>query len=94
MKNKNEVLPEIDAEQQILSTEPSQRTTSEREAVRCGGEVEVINDAVPQSSNICSEGTMPSNTVPNNCNNSYINPNIARASKIRANLPETHFTIG
>lgn len=53
------------------STEPTQYTTSEREAVRCVGEVDDTSIEVSQSSNVISKGTPPSNTVPNNCNSNY-----------------------
>ena len=55
----------------IQSTEPMQRTTSEREAVRCAGEVDDTSIEVSPSSNISSEGTIHSNTVPYNCNREY-----------------------
>ncbi len=56
---------------QNQSTEPKHRTTSECEAVRCGGEVDNTSTEVFQSLNITSRGTPSSNTVPYNCNNDY-----------------------
>ena len=53
------------------STEPKHRTTSECEAVRCRGEVDNTSTEVFQSLNVTSQGTPPSNTVPNNCNSDY-----------------------
>jgi hypothetical protein len=53
------------------SAEPTQRTTSLSEEDRCEGEVEKnLVDALHQSVS-SSQGTPPSNTVPNNCNSEY-----------------------
>lgn len=55
----------------IQTAEPAHRTTSGSEAVRCEGEVERgLTDALHQSE-LYSQGTPPSNTVPYNCNNEY-----------------------
>ncbi|SDH96910.1 replication initiation factor [Nitrosomonas sp. Nm132] len=53
------------------STGPTRRTTSGSEAVCCGGEVGNTSIKVSPSSNASSQGTPPSNTVPNNCNSEY-----------------------
>ncbi|SFM40141.1 hypothetical protein [Nitrosomonas communis] len=55
----------------ILSTSPTHRTTSEREAMRCVGEVDDTSIEVSQASKLSSGGTTRSNTVPNNCNSDY-----------------------
>lgn len=74
MKKQNDVLSEIDAKQPIQSTEPSQCTTSEREAVHCDGSVDDTSQEVSPPSKITCEGTMCSNTVPNNCNSECFKP--------------------
>lgn len=71
MKEDSNVSPEAITFNKIETAEPTQRTTSIGEEELCGGEVEKdMTDALHQSV-LSSQGTPPSNTVPNNCNREY-----------------------
>ena len=71
MKKEANVSPESVASNKIEAAEPTQKTTSFSEEERCEGEVERdLTDALHQSE-LSSQGTLASNTVPYNCNNEY-----------------------
>ncbi|MBS0588721.1 MAG: replication initiation factor [Proteobacteria bacterium] len=71
MKEESDVSPEAITSNKIEAAEPTQKTTSFSEEDGCEGEVEKeLMDALHLSEST-SEGTLPSNTVPNNCNTEY-----------------------
>ncbi|UJP05125.1 MAG: replication initiation factor [Nitrosomonas sp.] len=71
MKKERNVSSKAIAFKKIEAAEPTQRTTSGSEADGCDGEVEQeVKNALHQSVS-SSQGTLPSNTVPYNCNNDY-----------------------
>lgn len=71
MKKETNFSPEAIASNKIEAAEPTQKTTSFSEEDRCEGEVERdLTDALHQSE-LSLQGTLPSNTVPNNCNSEY-----------------------
>ena len=71
MKKETNASLEAIASNKIEAAEPTQKTTSFSEEDRCEGEVEKeLTDALHLSES-SSQGTPPSNTVPNNCNREY-----------------------